>query len=591
MIPTLALVHVRYKLVAGDLLGARELLVRYSQDRPASVTTKAAGTITLRSGGRQRSASLDPIIARTREQLQALVDEHVPAVKAANNPSVLHLSDKARAVLLAAITQAMRAGYDDSGADPVDWDDDEASTYAEQRSDWVSHLVAGLAAGLLAGSISAAMADARMGLTANGLITSYERGFFTGVQSQGTVQQSIWHATQDKDTCDLCSERDGTVYPGDPPYWPGDGDFGDAAIVCRGSVNCFAPGTLVSGRFVSGMHSRYRGEMVELRTRSGRYLSVTPNHPIATPAGFVPANRLRKGDHVLTQAGDVDEAASVDAQDRPATVEQVLELLDRRADAWSGSFHPRREDLHGDAIGVEGDIYVVGTDRHLLHDGEPVSAEGLRQLRLVAPDSQNKSLDGSSAMLDLLGRDPGGASGLPGRAEQAIATLSVGRPASTHSLAAATDRNALTSQDRIDGRAVHVIGLRERLPGYPREVTMNDLGGWQVIAEAVPVSPCAPTTIGTVAKLDACLSQPAGHDVGVDAAFLRDLEGRHSGTVARDEVVEIRRGWMDGHVYDLGTDAGWLVAGGIIVANCRCEVEYEIVPADDGSADEEPRAG
>jgi hypothetical protein len=237
MIPTLALVHVRYKLVAGDLLGARELLVRYSQDRSASVTTKAAGTITLRSGGRQRSASLDPIIVRTREQLQALVDEHVPAVKAAN-PSVLHLSDKARAVLLAAIAQAMRAGYNDSGADPVDWDDDEASTYAEQRSGWVSHLIAGLAAGLLAGGVSAAMADARMGLTANGLITSYERGFFTGVQSQGTVQQSTWHATQDKDTCDLCSERDGTVYPGDPPYWPGDGDFGDAAIVCRGSVNC-----------------------------------------------------------------------------------------------------------------------------------------------------------------------------------------------------------------------------------------------------------------------------------------------------------------------------------------------------------------
>jgi hypothetical protein len=132
----------------------------------------------------------------------------------------------------------MRAGYDDSGADPADWSDEDAATYAEKQSGWVSHLVAGLAAGLLAGGISAAMADARMGLTANGLISGYERGFFTGASSQGTVQQSTWHATQDKETCDLCSERDGTVYPGDPPYWPGDGGFGDEAIVCRGSVNC-----------------------------------------------------------------------------------------------------------------------------------------------------------------------------------------------------------------------------------------------------------------------------------------------------------------------------------------------------------------
>jgi hypothetical protein len=34
-------------------------------------------------------------------------------------------------------------------------------------------------------------------------------------------------------------------------------------------------------------------------------------------------------------------------------------------------------------------------------------------------------------------------------------------------------------------------------------------------------------------------------------------------------------------VYDLQTKTGWLLAGGILASNCRCSLDYQLVPTDE----------
>ena len=221
-LPTETLLEVRRRLAADDWLGARAALV------------KAAKPLVLRSGGARRAASLDPIVARLRSGLQALVDRHMPQV---SKGGLLTLTDEAKKLLLAAYAEAMRAGWDDSGAEDAGWDDEQVATAAAKHGSLIADAIAALGASLLTGAVSAAMADARMGTYAASLNPVYEHGFASGVTSQGEVNRVTWHTMEDGVVCELCDERDGQTWTGDEEHpYPGDGGFGGP--VCLGGWRC-----------------------------------------------------------------------------------------------------------------------------------------------------------------------------------------------------------------------------------------------------------------------------------------------------------------------------------------------------------------
>lgn len=48
-------------------------------------------------------------------------------------------------------------------------------------------------------------------------------------------------------------------------------------------------------------------------------------------------------------------------------------------------------------------------------------------------------------------------------------------------------------------------------------------------------------------------------------------------SISPDKVLNISRFWEPGcHVYNLETDSGWYVAGGVLVSNCRCSAAFNI---------------
>ncbi len=273
-------------------------------------TSKASrsATVTIRSGGPRRDASLNPIVARVREELLRLAAEHGAAPKeldkaAPKKVSSLAFSTAAKATLRKGYTSAWASGITDSGLSFIDpqalaaagltaWDltdpqnidpaqlDAAGITEADladafdngegdvtQATDNQSGFLDGLGALLAIGGLTAAAIDARMGLYAASLNPLYEQGFESGVGLQGTIAQATWHTSGDEGVCDLCDSRDGESWQGDEDHpYPGEGGFGE---VCDGGPNCrcelwyelipaseadVAPGDTVdtSGDFVDG---------------------------------------------------------------------------------------------------------------------------------------------------------------------------------------------------------------------------------------------------------------------------------------------------------------------------------------------------
>lgn len=68
--------------------------------------------------------------------------------------------------------------------------------------------------------------------------------------------------------------------------------------------DCLAEGTVVDSTMaLSAYRAAYTGPMVTIKTASGKRLSVTPNHAVLTPCGFVRANTLKKGDNLVSTCG------------------------------------------------------------------------------------------------------------------------------------------------------------------------------------------------------------------------------------------------------------------------------------------------
>ena len=409
------------------------------------------------------------------------------------------------------------------------------------------------------------------------------------VQRLAGVSSYVWTTVDDE----RVRGRPGGRYPrAHPSHYALDGTvhkWGSPPVAGPGTqrrdpgaaIQCFASGTLVASGVEAVARSEYRGAMLTFQTVGDRRLSVTPNHPILTARGWLAAKEVKQSDHVLCAPVDLFSVGHENPDHRPAAIDEVFSLL-----AVTGRVGLRGaigEDLHGDAVNIHGKIEIVGVDSALRGGGDAVTLEGLRKLALMAPDARDVALvpDGATGN-DLLCR--GLARPLPSGG--ALALDAAGRrldrrPLQRLSLGPAADVDAFLAQH-----------LHDRRPGNPEVV--RDLQH----RDALSVH-------GERGRnVDGVRDPLAGPLVGGDGLEARATERRENGLwvapagcgegldwrpggVLTDEIVHIEVD-LDfvGHVYDLQTTTGIVVAGGIICSNCRCYAE-PVVP-DDIMADDGP---
>jgi len=345
--------------------------------------------------------------------------------------------------------------------------------------------------------------------------------------------------------------RHGHLYTTDEErdWWSRDGN----------SINCYVPGTRVQGRFLAGSKAKYRGPVIEIVTASGRSLTVTPNHPVLTSAGMIPAAEIGKGDYAVAYSGEAEDFARVgplDDEKVEPVIEQVFGALVEAGHSLSARVGT--VDFHGDASFMDEDIDIVRADRELVVSSDPMLGKHLDDLALIhanshmthfgcslCPDGQGVDLPPASLMCRLnkfLTETLGGGSILQ------ICGLFV-RPLRKSSLGECSDYRrageASFFAQLLDCLPIHV--LRKKLMNVVRAFhcplnVLRDSEPFQVVPNSIGANAVSPADCGWG---------------GPVAVFL-------------DQVVDVRCAEYSGHVFDLEEVSGLMVANGVIASNCKC---------------------
>lgn len=345
----------------------------------------------------------------------------------------------------------------------------------------------------------------------------------------GQFPYLAWHSTRDsrvrKDhwAMETAGLDKTNVYRADDPsilrVWP------------PAAWNCFVPETEVQGRFLLGFRSWYDGEIVQITTRSGKNLCVTANHPVLAEHGFVPANLLGKGINVV---GHHDRTENrLDANGR----HKLVSFCSRASKA---GFATISEHKHYAPTSIE-KVFRSLADVYF------------RTRRPTATDDFHGDARFGDGYVDVV--DPFGMLGINGIAElsQGIGNFSFAGMNSAKSLVASYSHFDSTTERLLDPFSGSMAGC--------------DLPLSRGFAHRGPLQKFR---FGTAANIDTSFYQGFTDRRTSDSDFIGNLFERFSADVLLDEIVDIRKRDFDGHVYDLQSEGGFIVANGIFASNCRC---------------------
>lgn len=268
---------------------------------------------------------------------------------------------------------------------------------------------------------------------------------------------------------------------------------------------CVLPDTPVVANGVRAIARRwYDGEIREVRTASGRRVSLTPQHPVLTDRGWVAAENLQLGDHLVSVRG-IDAVGTPDVEARHASIEECFNTAAQSREVRTLSREvPGSVDLDGNPAYEKVD--VVSAYGHLAQGVEPCLAEDLARFSLEFSDK---------ALADLV----------------------------------------------VEGALPHGIFC-------DHHARFSDaLGGFKVaLSCAVPLSPDDPSG-ALVAHRDPCDPENSANRVAAGAELSAQAMDRTSGLVELDNLIGIEVRTWSGHVFDFTTYCHWFLADGIVVHN------------------------
>lgn len=331
------------------------------------------------------------------------------------------------------------------------------------------------------------------------------------------------HAVLDEVTRPEHRARNGTIYYKYPVGGQkGINEMPRPPVEPDGSVayNCILPGNIVEGTFTTAIRSHYSGQAIEIVSRQGRKLTVTPNHPICTDRGFVGAKHLKVGDNLVCHLVN-DNGLAVpndNKQHAPARIENVFgaakELFPARVER-SSSFN-----FHGDLPVNQSDVDVVDSMWILSRNANAGIFQTVCNLVLPSSNLEGGDVPGSGALFH-------------------------------------DSDTILLSSSCLMGLQ-YLLGPLVSIHTAPLDLLRFGSGS-QVCTSKFEVPAQAEPSISP--GIIPAPSYPK---------FVTQLLERHASMVSLDDIVDIRYFDFDGHVYDLQSPYGFIIASGVYVSNCRC---------------------
>lgn len=328
----------------------------------------------------------------------------------------------------------------------------------------------------------------------------------------GVVEEKEWLAVRDGETRSEHAALDGQVvklgafFTVDGHSASCPGGFGRPEL----DINCF-PGEVSAWSAAPTEHifrHTYAGQLVEVATVRGQKLTGTPNHPVLTQRGWVPLGELNEADSLIhCTLAQVARAEGNNVQHVPSRLAEIFDLASINGTTKRVEAG-RQEQFHGD--GSNGDVDIVATDSQLQRRLVPLSLESIGENLLAASELGQRALTGDC---------------LEGQFFLGSALL--------------TTRN--------------VGGLSESLPLGTTQAAHSQAVG-----------------LAAASNWDSGASQVANECRPGQAKATSDAESALPLLVRSERIAQTRRFDWTGHVFNLQTQAGWYIADGFVVHNCRC---------------------
>lgn len=316
-----------------------------------------------------------------------------------------------------------------------------------------------------------------------------------------------------------------------------------AKMVAR--TECLPTETLVHEAVVGAALRRwYEGQMVEVWTCGGRKFSATPNHPMLTRRGWVPAGQLQQGDNLIRDCRQQHVHAPTDPHvaARPASLGEIfgaiqdVGVLERRVG------HP--DDFHGD--GQEREVYILRPDRLLRYGHFAALYQPLAHDILSDADKK-----WAAPLCPSCGR-----------------LLSVDQQPC---LCDGAERDTMLTQDALDRLVGYAERFGDRCWGLAARVARDNERCWQIGIQhgrtATTVEEFPAGLLGA-SNCYAALAQLGSDPAGIGVQPLRHERDTEALAIECDRVIDVRvRAWS-GHVFNLSTPYGYYtVNGGLYTGN------------------------
>lgn len=297
----------------------------------------------------------------------------------------------------------------------------------------------------------------------------------------------------------------------------GQGVFKKGNVPSKPHPQCVTSNTMVRGPSLEGVMSRwFEGEVIEINTIYGNSLTVTPNHPILTPRGWVAAGKLHAGEYVITDGRDVERNRTGQSgsfsipynQDVPTRIDDIATTFRPSFGGSSTTMPVSPEDFHGD--GFDGDVNIVWTDSFLQNWIKTSVEELLSYLECL----------GRYAELSLLSGNGGLTLGLERWRDASLSIVS-------------------------------------RFGAELSDFWRSNVGDLLMVPQ---------WNVGTAHSS----SNNTNSDLSDGSSFLESL----SGQIQLDQITVLNRVWYSGHVFNLQTSGGYYISNGIVTHNCLCYLTH-----------------
>lgn len=330
---------------------------------------------------------------------------------------------------------------------------------------------------------------------------------------------------------------------------------------------CVAGDTRLSGFGIDSVSRRWHsGPMVTLRTAGNPAgITVTPDHEVLTRRGWVPAHRIKAGDHLVSYKPEVERLAIAPGGQVP-DVDYVKPKVSEVFDAVSDmppALGTVPTVVNLDSEGGSEDINVVLIDPCLLRDLEPLTPQHARNRILELSDralglrlrSGPLGFDRGRDAVVLVASDSGGHLGAPLlRGHDAGAGLA--------RFAAAPDLDAMVAQNPDDGAAGASVLCRQGGDGSAVDVLFDyDIClGQEIVSGGCHVYDCSTATGWLVADNGLVIHNST-----------RDPAVRDSHVSLDSQKVRVKDNFVSPVTGAAGPHPGALGLPGEDI-NCRCTI-------------------